>query len=1094
MQELVRRLADHAARHDLTLRPVHTPGRLLVRPDQTSRGVMPEEPRVRFRQDEFTCWEARFGPFSEMLGAERSFSSGEAVDGPPRLWLHPSFATVATALARVGERLTTDTETCPSGVIVVPWAPDAAWWPLTRHLSCVGRLRIGSRHLEESRQGAWVTVTARRPTGIFAFPRMSGTTLPLTTLVDLGRGDPGELTSDARRLAVSRSAPLPVGSLLYSPLQEAASDVREGERDAGTLYLVLRPFDGTGYPECAWLRRVTRRPGSRSTTFSLEKGAATAHGGSYASDGSSATAVPFRPVVSSVWLADEFSSQGVRERSREPSGTSRVQFDFERAELEIARRRGLISRSLLTETERSRMDAAIAELTVAEAEPPAAVADGDAGEAQTAESSTPVSGLRARDDASATDSPGDGSRQRLGSNPPSRRPRASARSVSGQPVVRGGYAGMRCAGCGEKFGPRSTSTGITPGGVGMIHNSRACLDRARRAMEAEAAADRQRRTICRQRREGSDTTADAVVCEPCEERAPAAPTGTTQLDTALVRTGSEQRRVQLRERVGEPRRLRMRACVEGRCAVTDEVPMVCLGSVGGVPCPARLHGQRCAQLTRGHAALGCFTCADCRLRKLAPGADPASATPEARQVAEQTCLLELSTGAEATGGSYSDYLRLENEFVASVGSLAGTVRPSDDGEVFKMMMNWLVSSASRALSLDSLYRVAGSVMVKTGRQDLTRLPSVKALYSDLRESHGEEAQPRTAITRRMIRAAHETVIPNLHKGEKVRARKQLEFAAEVMLGLRVGEVVSGGDYHGLLANHLTILRRAGEDGQPEGDEYVEGMLEHSKTKHQRYVCAVGLSQGASAVPLASIVREYWRSVGFRIIRPMVGGYVQEGPDYYVVRVSLVALTSSREGDIERIDLMRRLLMRSESAEARKWAEYSAARALQRLDADSLERKYVNVVGGPSDSADLGIVCAELTTAGFADGDRISITPGPLVRVTHGEKLGFSHMPLQAGSTYGSLHALYDQAFAIANAHSPDPELNLRGLASPLWGHHSARRGADTMARETRERSGATERMIDLTFGWLEAFYSRVMQIHYESPADRVAKSRVTMLV
>ena len=155
--------------------------------------------------------------------------------------------------------------------------------------------------------------------------------------------------------------------------------------------------------------------------------------------------------------------------------------------------------------------------------------------------------------------------------------------------------------------------------------------------------------------------------------------------------------------------------------------------------------------------------ADCRLRRLTPGADPASATPAARQVAEETCLLELSTGAEATGGSYSDYLRLENEFVASVGGLVGTVRPSDDGEVFKMMMNWLVSSASRALSLDSLYRVAGSVMVKTGRQDLTRLSSVKALYSDLRESHGEESQPRTAITRRMIRAAHETVIPNLHR-------------------------------------------------------------------------------------------------------------------------------------------------------------------------------------------------------------------------------------------------------------------------------------------------------------------------------------------
>ena len=33
-------------------------------------------------------------------------------------------------------------------------------------------------------------------------------------------------------------------------------------------------------------------------------------------------------------------------------------------------------------------------------------------------------------------------------------------------------------------------------------------------------------------------------------------------------------------------------------------------------------------------------------------------------------------------------------------------------------------------------------------------------------------------------------------------------------------VARGGDYHGLLANHLTILRRLGPSGEPEGDEYV----------------------------------------------------------------------------------------------------------------------------------------------------------------------------------------------------------------------------------------------------------------------------------
>ena len=48
MQELVRRLHALASLHHLTLRPVHTPGEMLQRPDQTSRGAAVEEPRVRF--------------------------------------------------------------------------------------------------------------------------------------------------------------------------------------------------------------------------------------------------------------------------------------------------------------------------------------------------------------------------------------------------------------------------------------------------------------------------------------------------------------------------------------------------------------------------------------------------------------------------------------------------------------------------------------------------------------------------------------------------------------------------------------------------------------------------------------------------------------------------------------------------------------------------------------------------------------------------------------------------------------------------------------------------------------------------------------
>ena len=49
----------------------------------------------------------------------------------------------------------------------------------------------------------------------------------------------------------------------------------------------------------------------------------------------------------------------------------------------------------------------------------------------------------------------------------------------------------------------------------------------------------------------------------------------------------------------------------------------------------------------------------------------------------------------------------------------------------------------------------------------------------------------------------------------------------------MGEALQGGDFHGLLANHLVILQRLNEYGEPVGEETLEGMLEHSKTKNLR---------------------------------------------------------------------------------------------------------------------------------------------------------------------------------------------------------------------------------------------------------------------
>ena len=154
----------------------------------------------------------------------------------------------------------------------------------------------------------------------------------------------------------------------------------------------------------------------------------------------------------------------------------------------------------------------------------------------------------------------------------------------------------------------------------------------------------------------------------------------------------------------------------------------------------------------------------------------------------------------------------------------------------------------------------------------------------------------------------------------------------------------------------------------------------------------------------------------------------------------------------------------------------------------MDKRYINVVGGKRSSLDIASVCLELERAGFAH----SVIPGPLMRATHFRTpVRFSHMPLQTQSTYEVFHSLFDAAFEELMAGGGDPELDLQGLAAPQWGHHSLRRLADTVARQTRDITGATEQDIDMVFGWLEAMYSQRMQLHYESRFDRIRRAMVT---
>ena len=668
-------------------------------------------------------------------------------------------------------------------------------------------------------------------------------------------------------------------------------------------------------------------------------------------------------------------------------------------------------------------------------------------------------------------------------------------SVTNQPLVESQSDAARCYGCNERFGRAL----VCQGGTGLIHNSLRCAALADKRLAEESlvsaeaemeeggesgAGDGQVivRSFAEAAREAAiqEAMAEEVAAEELPDEAEAEAGSMPDVE-APTRDGSDQRRAQMRATLSSRRTQCIRLCLEGKCAEAFETPMKCRN------CPATLHGVACGALTKGFAALGSFLCAACNVKAMFPNADPGMLGEAVWTRATNKMILEMSMGAEQTGAGLGEFKRLEMQFALSFGVLLGQiVLASDCPEVFKMFLEWLVISAERAKSLKTVFRAAGSAIGRTRAVNVTRDPSVKAFMLNLVNLHGEESSPRTAVTSRMVTIISGRLIESTCS-KLIRTRVTLMYYLEIMFGIRVGECLAGGDFHGMLANNLVILTNL-ETGRIS----LEGLLEHSKTNFLRYINAVGTSEGECKIELAAALRAYWREAGFAL-RGKEGegivsnGYLVEGPNYYVLRVSLIAVS---EPEFARLG---RVLESSESKLVRRWATVSIQRGDERRKATgSTDKKYINVVGGVFESEDMATVTLELERAGF--GDLLRQVPGPLMRGTHGVQLGYTNMPLSPQSTYDTLHKLFDEAYKLANEESPDPELDLQGLRTPLWGHHSLRRFADTNARKWMDVTGASERDIDLVFGWQEQFYSQKMQLHYETKFTRETRVNVTRMI
>ena len=503
---------------------------------------------------------------------------------------------------------------------------------------------------------------------------------------------------------------------------------------------------------------------------------------------------------------------------------------------------------------------------------------------------------------------------------------------------------------------------------------------------------------------------------------------------------------------------------------------------------------------KGFAALGNFTCVDCRLKEmLAEGVSTSVATPQLRALTTKTMILELSQGKETTAGGYSEYTSLEERYVLGLGFvLNGGLRlPRHSVEAFKNFLSWVALDAERARSLQSLVRMASSFFSKLKIPNVANDKSVQAHLKDLLREVGEESEPATAATVAMM---EESVRPGgaidarFQKQQDgiVVPRTKLQFVCEGVGGARLGEAVGGGDGHGLLANNSCILEDPAAPLDSLNRLVVECKLEHSKTGFSRYLDMTGKT-ATSGIPCAQILQDYWKAMGLSVGGKTLTTAVHAGirvtrPDFWVVRISMLSL------DAEGLGRLLRFIGSHSSPLVRRFAGSSVTDASSRYHAASAEsqaKRYVNVAASYGSDPSLDQVRVSFESAGF----EASVVPGPLLLATTGGTRGkLKLMPFQPGSASSHTKEILGLAAeAVTKRMGSDPDLETQPGRAPKWSTHSLRRLADTVARKYRDSMSVSESEIDIYFGWHERVLLKEMQVHYEalSPKERMLHARIT---
>ena len=780
MQELVRRLLQLSERHGFELRVTHTPGAKLDRPDQTSRGDAVEEPKARLNQPLFGEAEARWGPFGQLLGAEREYpraGSSSRREGK-RLWAHPTISTVGTALRLIQEEIALADGQAITALALVPERDGAAWATMLRHGLRVGGLARGDRALMLNDLGQWRPARVFRPMQFVLFPRAAGAVSKPIRLthregmesVSLPAGGGRSRLTVRGEGYVDRSdgmgLQLPVlpGSFVYSLAEHAGA--------FGGLYRVgMAPSaeeradepDGIfgGYLSITGSKQARRM--SKFSVVELRE-----------------RDPLYLPDPESLWTVDHY----VQPLPGSAQGTvARYSFDLKRADAEIratgATWSGVQERGgwvMLSDDESTPASQVTPAPSYSSQYSPFALGS---------HSGNPVVV-----DETLEDTVQELSRMHLLQSAVKTGPegRVEARSFAARgeaPSGRTGpvtqmvqYGATLCAGCGGSFGVGELAESH---GTAFVHPRESCRREHDRRMAGEAAAEIAAASaplvfygvysdavgesgVYTEWDEVARVVEDehALESHACYQIFSDLPAATAYVQEQTLRRatgavadhaikGSVTRRTHLAEKLSEPRLEKIRRCLVGLCGHehNQAVSTSCLGG-----CGKQLHVETCAEMGRGYAALGNFRCPDCRVEQLAD--DPASASPQLRLTAERTMVLELSQGRESTAAGFSGYTSLEESYVTGMGGVldgamgGGLKLPRHNAEAFKNFLTWMTLDAERARSLESVVRSAGAMFTKLRLTDWTKSGDVKAHLKDLIGEHGLAHETATTATPRML--------------------------------------------------------------------------------------------------------------------------------------------------------------------------------------------------------------------------------------------------------------------------------------------------------------------------------------------------------